>query len=129
MAKFIVRCSVRSLLLAVGVLLVSVPSADAVDHTDFLLENAKQLGALCEANTNPAAIHMCEGFLVGVHRVHESIGEALGTHLYCFPKDGSITRDTAARDFAAWVRATPAAATMPPAEGALQWASLTYPCR
>jgi hypothetical protein len=129
MAKVIVGCSVRSLLLAMGALLASTLSAGAVDRTDFLLENAKQLGALCEANTNAAAIHMCEGFLVGVHRVHESIGEALGTHLYCFPKDGSITRDTAARDFAAWVRATPAAATMPPAEGALQWASLTYPCR
>lgn len=129
MAKFIIRCSVRSLLLAVGALLVSVPAADAVDRTDFLLENAGQLGALCEANTNLAAIHMCQGFLVGVHRVHESIAEALGAHLYCVPTDGSVTRDTVARDFAAWVKATPAAATMPPDEGAMRWASLTYPCR
>lgn len=129
MAKFIVRCSVRSLLLAVGAFLASEPSAGAVDRKDFLLENAGQLGALCEANTNVAAIHMCEGFFVGVHRMYVSVADALGAHLYCVPTDGSVTRDTVARDFAAWVRATPSAATMPPAEGALRWASVTYPCR
>jgi len=119
---------VRSILLAVPLLAAAPSTANAVERGDFLLENAKQLGALCGAAADIAAIHMCEGFLVGVHRTLQSIENALGQHFYCIPPGANVTRDSAARDFAAWAATTPAAATMPPVDGALQWASHAYPC-
>jgi len=121
--------SVRSILLALPLLALAPLPANAVDRNDFLLENAKQLGALCGANTDIAAIHMCEGFLVGVHRTLQSVTSALGQQLYCIPADGGVTRDSVARDFSAWAAATPAAASMPPVDGALEWATHAYPCR
>jgi hypothetical protein len=49
--------------------------------------------------------------------------------VYCLPADGGVTRDTAARDFAAWVAATPDAGAMPAREGLLRWAQVTFPCQ
>jgi hypothetical protein len=72
---------------------------------------------------------MCHGFLVGSNRMFETVGRALGDPLFCLPTDGSVSRDTAARDFAAWVAATPDAASMSPSDGLLRWARTTYPCR
>ncbi|HTP84370.1 MAG TPA: Rap1a/Tai family immunity protein [Alphaproteobacteria bacterium] len=116
-------------LLAMPLLVLAAAPARAVEGSDFLLENAQELGALCGANTNVAAIHMCEGFLVGVHRTYQSVASALGERLYCLPADKGITRDDAARDFAAWVSKTPATVTMSPVDGVLEFAHLTYPCR
>ena len=116
-------------LLAMPFLALAAGPARAVEGSDFLLENAQELGALCAANTNVAAIHMCEGFLVGVHRTYQSVAAALGERLYCLPTDKGITRDDAARDFAAWVSKTPATVTMSPVDGVLEFAHLSYPCR
>jgi hypothetical protein len=116
-------------LLAMPLLVLAALPARAVENADFLLENAQELGALCGANTNVAAIHMCEGFLVGVHRTYQSVADTLGERLYCLPPNNGITRDSAAKDFAAWVSKTPATATMSPVDGVLQFAHLTYPCR
>jgi Rap1a immunity proteins len=127
MTRVITR-SLRPLLLAMPVLMVAAAPAGAVEDSDFLLDNAKQLGALCGANTNVAAIHMCEGFLVGVHRMYQSVADALGARLYCIPTDKGITRNGVAKDFAAWVSKTPSAWTMSPVDGAMEYAHLTYPC-
>lgn len=103
-------------------------SAFAVDESNFLLKSAGDLAALCSAPSNPAAIHMCQGYLVGIHHMHEAVGQAMDVTVYCLPPDGSVTRDSAARDFAAWVNSTPSAAAMSPREGVLHWARQTYPC-
>jgi hypothetical protein len=109
-------------------LLLAGPVA-AAETEDYLLETAEDLASLCAAPADASAIHMCQGFLVGTNRVFETVGNALGDPLYCLPRDGSASRDTAARDFAAWVAATPEAATMSPTDGLLRWARATYPCR
>jgi len=105
------------------------PAAQAVEKEDFLLQTAVNLGALCGAPADPAAIHTCEGYLAGVNQMHDAIGEAFGGRVYCLPSDGSVTRDSAAAAFSAWAAATPAAASMPASEGVLVWARLTYPCQ
>jgi hypothetical protein len=118
----------RTALLTAAALLLAGTAA-AVETEDYLLKTAGDLAALCGAPADVSAIHMCHGFLVGVHRVFESVGHGLGEPLYCLPADGSVSRDTIARDFAAWVAATPDAASMSPSDGLLQWVRATYPCR
>jgi hypothetical protein len=120
--------TMRTVLLTAAALLLAGP-AGAAETDDYLLETAGDLAALCGAPTDVSAIHMCHGFLVGVHRVLASVGHGLGEPLYCLPTDGSASRDTVARDFAAWVAATPDAAAMPPSDGLLHWVRATYPCR
>jgi len=119
----------RRILAALLVTAAAVPAAQAVEKEDFLLQTAASLGALCGAPADPAAIHMCEGYLAGVNQMHEAIAEAFGGRIYCLPADGSVTRDSAAAAFSTWTAATPAAATMPAREGVLVWARLTYPCK
>jgi hypothetical protein len=117
------------LILAAPVL-VAVPSAaSAVEQSDYLLKTAGNLAALCGAPDNMAAIHMCEGYLVGVNQMYAAISEALDGKIYCLPDDGTVTRDGVARDFSKWIAATPAAATMPARDGLLEWARMTYPCK
>jgi hypothetical protein len=118
----------RTALLISAALLVAGP-AMAAEEDDYLLTTADDLAALCRSPEDVSAIHMCHGFLVGANRVFEAVGRALGDPLYCLPTDGSVSRDTAARDFAAWVGATPDAASMSSSDGLLRWARTTYPCR
>lgn len=108
-------------------LLLAGPAA-AADEEDYLLTTAADLAALCSAPGDVSAIHMCHGFLVGANRVFETVGKALGDPLFCLPTDGSVSRATAARDFAAWLAATPDTVSMSPSDGLLQWARTTYPC-
>lgn len=118
----------RTTLFMAAALLLAGP-ATAAEEEDYLLATAEDLAALCGAPADVSAIHMCQGFLVGAHRVFETIGHVLGDPLYCLPTDGSASRDTAARDFAAWIAQTPEAATMSSSDGLLRWARTTYPCR
>ena len=118
----------RTALFTAAALLLAGPAPGA-DTDDYLLTTAGDLAALCGAPTDVSAIHMCHGFLVGAHRVFETVGQALGSPLYCLPADGSVSRDTVARDFAAWLATTPEAVSMSPSDGLLQWVRTTYPCR
>ena len=118
----------RTAFLTAAALLLAGPAV-AAEEEDYLLKTAGNLAALCGAPTDVSAIHMCHGFLVGVNRVFEAVGQGLGDPLYCLPTDGSASRDTIARDFAAWVAATPDAASMSPSDGLLRWVRATYPCR
>jgi hypothetical protein len=114
---------------AATLVIVAGSPAGAVDEANFLLSSAGDLAALCAAPAEPASIHMCQGYLVGVNHMNSAVEQALGIKVYCLPTDGSVTRDTAARDFSVWVAATPGAASMPAREGLLKWAQITYPCK
>jgi len=103
--------------------------AAAVEESNYLLNSAADLAALCSSPADPSAIHMCQGYLVGINHMHMAIEAAVGNRVYCLPADGSVTRDSAARDFSLWVAATPDAAAMSAREGLLQWAKLTFPCQ
>ena len=72
---------------------LSSSPARAVDEAAYLLKSVADLGALCGAPEDPSAIHMCEGFLVGAHRVLQAVGRGIEEPLYCLPDDGSVTRD------------------------------------
>ncbi len=118
----------RKALFAAATLALLAGPAAAADSEDYLLTTAGDLADLCAAPEDASAIHMCEGFLVGAHRVFDAIGDSLDDPLYCLPADGSVSRDSVARDFAAWVAATPDTAAMSAIDGLLKWARTTYPC-
>lgn len=120
---------VKTIVFAAALALVAGSPAGAAEEINFLLKSAGDLAALCAAPAEPASIHMCQGYLVGVNHMNSAVEQALGVKVYCLPTDGSVTRDTAARDFSVWVAATPGVVSMPAREGLLQWAQTTYPCK
>jgi hypothetical protein len=114
---------------AAALLALSSSVAWAADTEDFVLDSAGDLADLCSNPGEVAAIHMCQGYLAGVNHMHAAMAAAVGAGVYCIPQDGSVTRNSAARDFAAWVAATPEVASMPARDGLLEWARQTYPCK
>ena len=111
----------------------SAAPASAVEESRFLLRNAADLGALCSARTGEPraleAMHMCQGYLAGLHHFHEAMAQADGASaLYCLGDGTAPTRQEAAADFAAWIAETPEAAELPAVEGAVRWAAARFPC-
>ncbi|MEM6422567.1 MAG: Rap1a/Tai family immunity protein [Pseudomonadota bacterium] len=123
----LVKTRTTGLALAATLALASAP-AGAVTEDNYMLNTGADLAALCGATTEPSAIHMCQGFLVGAYRMAMAIGAGSEDRLVCIPTDGSVTRDTAARDLAAWIAATPDAQGMKPHVAMVTWARTAYPC-
>lgn len=119
------RCLALSLVLC-------APVARAADDAAFGLRPAEDLARLCAALADdprhPAAVHMCQGCLVGVHHLHTAAMDPSETGgLYCLPETPS-SRNNAAAAFAAWVGATPGAGDLPAIEGLMRRAA-ACPCR
>ncbi len=114
--------------MAAVVAAIALPAA-ASEKEDFLLETAGDLADLCDEPENAAAIHMCQGYIVGVHQMHAAISAALGISVYCIPEDAGVTRNSVMADFSAWVKAHPDMAELSAREGLLTWARETYPCK
>ena len=102
--------------------------ASAADVDDYQLKTATDLADLCGSTEDTSAVHMCHGFMVGIHQMHQAVTDAVGRGVYCLPNDGSVSRNTAQVDFVAWLRATPTAGEMSARDGLLEWARTTYPC-
>ncbi|MEM7236343.1 MAG: hypothetical protein AAF501_00740 [Pseudomonadota bacterium] len=119
----------RKSLSALAVVLAGTTSAGAVEESNYLLTTAGDLGALCGAPSDASAIHMCHGFLVGVHRMHLEIADAMGVAVYCIPKDGSITRDSVAAGLSSWISSDATIGDMKPAEAVITWAKTIHPCK
>lgn len=110
---------------AAALLSISASGASAADAADFELKTGESLGVLCSEPANPAAIHMCQGFMLGVNSAHDALIEKF----YCLPGDGSVTRDNAAASYAAWALSAPEAKGMSALDGFVTWAMATYPCQ
>ena len=112
-------------------LLFAAPAA-ADENNAFLLDTAGDLAQLCAAHpADPnyaAAIHMCQGYLIGLHHMHMAVANAVGSSIYCLPPDAQPSRDEASAAFAAWVEASPENAGLEALDAVLIWASTTYPC-
>lgn len=119
----------RKSILVLAFALAGVLPAQSAEEANFNLATAGDLAVLCGAPEDPAAIHMCQGFLVGVHRTQQAMAVAMDTKFYCIPADGSVTRDSAAADFSGWVGATADVASMTPQEALIMWAKTSYPCK
>ena len=77
----------------------------AVDSTNFLLNTTEDLYRVCTTPDNdplrPAAINLCEGFLLGVVTYQNAIADANPRkRLICYPQ--GVTRDQGIQAFVSW---------------------------
>jgi hypothetical protein len=110
------------------------PADATVSADNFLLRTTDDLAALCGAQPNDprgvAAIHECEGFLVGVYRYHEALTTGPGAlpRMFCVPQEGAPSRDAAVQMFVDWLRSHPQYTNEQPVDGVFRWAVDTWPC-
>ena len=114
--------------LGIAITLAAYSYSNAAEEHDYQLATASDLADLCVHTDVPAAIHMCHGYLIGVHHMHAALGDAIGQHIYCIPEDGTVTRNTAAASFVVWMSANPTMAATPAREALLEFARQNYPC-
>jgi len=119
--------------LAVCAALAAAPPARAgVSEDNFVLRSTADLVSLCgAAPADPlytAAQNFCQGFAIGVYRVlaEEQAAEPRLRN-FCMP-DPTPSRNDAMAAFLQWAQATPAAMTLPPADGVLDFLAARFPC-
>jgi hypothetical protein len=108
-------------------------AAHAVTQDNFLARNTADLVALCDAPATDAmhvaAIHFCQGFMVGVYRYHQA--EISGPHgrpsLFCPPQSG-LTRDQVTSMFITWANKNPQYMNEQPADSLVRFGAMTWPC-
>lgn len=126
--------ALRATALGALVAAAALGPAKAEEERHFLLDTAGDLSRLCGTPTDSplygAAIHMCHGYLLGVHHFHEALSAGIEESVYCIAEvDPAPTRDEVTAAFVAWIDANPAAAETEALDGLLQWASQAYPCQ
>ncbi|MEM1276647.1 MAG: Rap1a/Tai family immunity protein [Pseudomonadota bacterium] len=108
--------------------------AHSAEEANFLIDTTGDLAALCAVTPEnpryPSAIHMCQGYMLGVHHFHEALAAELEDDIYCAEGvDPRPTRNEIMASFVAWVSANPEAAKSEALDGMLQWAAISFPCK
>ncbi|GMG81542.1 hypothetical protein LNKW23_07550 [Paralimibaculum aggregatum] len=119
-------------LAAAAVLAFAASTASAEEDVRFMITTTSDLAGLCaetpESLNYAAAIHMCHGYIVGVHQLHTAAIAASETGgIYCVP-DPAPSRNQVVSDFVGWVAANEDAAAVPAVEGLMRFAAQAYPC-
>lgn len=109
------------------------PLSQAAEPEAFVVDTAADLARLCAINpVHPnymAAIHLCHGYLIGVHHFQAALAAEMEQPLYCAESASPPpTRNTAAADFSAWIEANPEMGETEALDALLTWATATYPC-
>ncbi len=117
---------------AAGLALACAPSL-AVEEDAFLVDTTADLARLCgaapESQFYAAAIHMCQGYIVGVHHFHEALAVELQEDIYCVEPSADRSRNEVMAAFAAWVAENPQVGEAEALDGLLQWAAVAFPCQ
>lgn len=105
----------------------------ATGKDDFEATTAQQLANLCRTQPDDpdyvAAIHFCEGFMVGAYRYHRAALDGPGARsVICLP-EAAPSRDEAAAGFVAWLDGHPQYRTANAVETQFKWLTETWPCR
>jgi hypothetical protein len=117
--------------LSAALALAAAPAL-AVDEQTFLLETTADLARLCgaapESPFYAAAIHMCQGYILGVHHFHQALAVELQEDVYCVEPSADRSRNEVMAAFAAWVAENPQVGETEALDGLLQWAAVAFPC-
>jgi hypothetical protein len=102
------------------------------DEGDYIIVSTSDLVDLCgadpQAASYAAAIHMCHGYLVGVHQLHvAAIAPSETGAFYCLPPSPP-SRNEAVAAFVDWAAQNPQAMDLPAIEGLMRWAAASFPC-
>ncbi len=124
----------RKMLCLLIIFMFMVPAvAGAVTKQDFKVKTTKNLLNLCNAGVDDplyvAAIHFCEGYLVGAFHYYtaESKGPD-GKKLVCLP-DPPPTRNQAVKMFLQWAKEHPEYNNEMPVETEFRFLSDKWPCK
>ncbi|MEM7526783.1 MAG: Rap1a/Tai family immunity protein [Pseudomonadota bacterium] len=106
--------------------------AGTTDEGDYLIVDTSDLVDLCNTKLQEpnfaSAIHMCHGYFVGVHQLHQAALTPSETGgFYCLPSPPP-TRDEAVVQFIAWAQADKDVMGLPAIEGLMRWAASDFPC-
>ncbi|MEM7177553.1 MAG: Rap1a/Tai family immunity protein [Pseudomonadota bacterium] len=98
-----------------------------------MLDTTGDLVAICATQPGDpnyaSAVHMCQGYLLGVHHFHTALSHEIDEDIYCVnPDKPRPTRDQVVAEFVEWSQAHPETADKEALEGLLTWASTAYPC-
>jgi hypothetical protein len=108
------------------------PAAWAVTQDNFHVRTAGDLVELCSASASDpmrvAALHFCEGYVVGAYQYYETQHAAEGRPtLVCYPKDGP-SRDEFIQMYVTWARKNPQNMDERPIDSLFRFASAMWPC-
>ena len=108
-------------------------SAMAVTQENFQARTTGDFVALCDAaSSDPmavAAVHFCEGFMVGAYQYHEAERTGpRGRRLFCLPTSG-VTRNQVVQMFVTWAKGNQQYMPEPPVESLARFAAATWPCQ
>lgn len=109
-------------------------NALAADESDFLIDTTGNLAALCSASPEEpnysAAIHMCQGYIIGIAHFHQALSAELKEDIYCVPEgDARPSRNEAVAMFVDWAGNNPDSAGTEALDGVLAWAAAAFPCK
>lgn len=121
-------------LLGAAAFLLAAGVANAqVTESNFVMRTTGDLVALCGvARDDPnaiAAIHFCEGYVLGLDHFAEATGRPFRGELYCPPEGLRMSRDELVAQFVGWQRRNPGLASEAPLDGIVRWAAATWPCK
>lgn len=124
------RRNLRAMLSAL--LALAATPALAVEEQTFLVDTTADLARLCgaapESPFYAAAIHMCQGYILGVHHFHQALAVELQEDVYCVEPSADRSRNEVMAAFAAWVAENPQVGETEALDGLLQWAAVAFPC-
>lgn len=109
------------------------PASWALTQDNFLVRATSDLVELCSAPPSDqmrvAAIHFCEGFVVGANQYYMAERAGSGSPpLFCLPTPPP-TRDEATAMFVSWARNNPQYMSERPVDSLMRFAVATWPCR
>ncbi|MEJ0048735.1 MAG: Rap1a/Tai family immunity protein [Rhodospirillales bacterium] len=107
-------------------------AARAVTPDNFLIKTASDLVQLCSADAadpmRVAAIHFCEGFVVGAYQYHQAEhGASQVMDPVCYPANGP-SRDQAIQMYVDWAQKNPQFLGERPVDSLFRFATATWPC-
>ena len=107
--------------------------AMAADEKHFLIDTTGDLAALCGSSADSpnysAAIHMCQGYIIGIAHFHKALSDEIDEDIYCVPEgDARPSRNQAVAMFVEWAGNNPDSAGTEALDGVLTWAAAAFPC-
>lgn len=127
------RSLIAAIAAAAGMGFASGP-ANAADEKGFLIDDTRDLASLCATRPGQpnyvAAIHMCQGYILGVHHFHTALAQAQGEAIYCVDnRKPRPSRNEVVDEFVVWVGNTPDVGDEEALDGVLRWAKSAFPCK
>ena len=113
-------------------LLSPVAAAAAVTEDDILVRTTADIIDLCSATPSEtlytAAVHFCQGYLVGAFQYHLEASAALGRRKLCLAAPAP-TRNEGVQMFIAWTRQNPQFWSGHPVDTMIRFVETKWACR